>query len=280
VVRELPRTLADRYRLDRRLATGGMGTVYEAFDGALDRRVAAKVIRENLISDERAIGRFVDEAKSAAKLREHPHVVTVYDFGVLEGRQPFLIMELLFGRTLRQLLETSGSLKPATVVSIVRGVSSAIVAAHARGLIHRDLKPENIFLADDEGGPIPKVLDFGIAKPVSVVTDASRRHTDSGMLVGTLEYMSPEQRRGDAPSRSWDLWSLALIALEMLTGTPPTSSLLPDVAGWDPAAALKRSHPRAAEVLSRALSIDPTHRPPDSRAFVAELGLALRADGV
>jgi tRNA A-37 threonylcarbamoyl transferase component Bud32 len=277
-VRELPRTLADRYRLDRRLAAGGMGTVYEALDMALDRRVAAKVIRENLIRDDRAIVRFVEEARSAARLRDHQHVVTVYDFGVIEGRQPFLIMELLFGRTLRQLLETSGSLKPAPMLSIVQGVSSAIIAAHARGLIHRDLKPENIFLADDEGGPVPKVLDFGIAKPVSVVTDVSRRQTDSGILLGTPEYMSPEQRRGDAPSRSWDHWSLAMIALEMLTGMPPTPSLLPHVPGWDPAAALRRTHPRAAEVLNRALSMDPAHRPPDSRAFVAELGLALRAD--
>jgi eukaryotic-like serine/threonine-protein kinase len=277
--RALPRTLADRYRLDRRLAAGGMGTVYEALDTALERRVAAKVIRENLISDERTIDRFVEEAKSAARLREHRHVVTVYDFGVIDGRQPFLIMELLVGRTLRQILEESGAMRTAAMLSIFQGVCSAVSAAHRRGLIHRDLKPENIFLADDEAGAVPKVLDFGIAKPVSVAASVTRRQTDHGVLVGTLEYMSPEQLRGEPSNRSWDLWSLAVIALEMLTGKLPGAPSLPGVVTWDPAEPLRGSRPRSAQVLSRALSIDHARRPADARALFGELELALRADG-
>ena len=201
--RGLPRTLAGRYRLDRRLAAGGMGTVYEALDIALERNVAAKVVRENLADSDGALSRFVEEAKLAARLREHPNVVTVYDFGAIDGRQPFMIMELLVGRTLRHELGTPGGLSPLRTHATLEGVCSAVSAAHRHGLIHRDLKPENIFLAQIERGTVPKVLDFGIAKPVSVVTTMTyRRDTDPMVLLGTLEYMSPEQRRGEAPSVS------------------------------------------------------------------------------
>ena len=184
VPRGLPRTLAGRYRLDQRLAAGGMGTVYKALDMALDRHVAAKVVRENLAASDGALSRFVEEAKLAARLREHPNVVTLYDFGVIDGQQPFMIMELLVGRTLRHALGTPGGLSPLRTHAILEGVCSAVSAAHRRGLIHRDLKPENIFLADVEHGTVAKVLDFGIAKPVSVVTTMTyRRDTDPMVLL-------------------------------------------------------------------------------------------------
>jgi tRNA A-37 threonylcarbamoyl transferase component Bud32 len=278
-LRNMPRTLAGRYRLDRRLAAGGMGTVYEAFDTALERLVAAKVVRDNLTTTAGAAERFVEEARLAARLREHPNVVTVYDFGILNSRQPFLIMELLAGRTIRHELETAGKIAPVRILEILEDVCSAIFTAHQRGLIHRDLKPENIFLAETEHGSVAKVLDFGIAKPLSVVTDLGRRQTDKGVLVGTLEYMSPEQRRGEPPSRAWDLWSLAVITLEMLTGGPPPSALLPTILPWNPAEPLGRSHPRTAEVLNGALAIDARSRPADARALYLEIEEALRADG-
>jgi tRNA A-37 threonylcarbamoyl transferase component Bud32 len=274
--RGLPRTLAGRYRLDRRLAAGGMGTVYEALDIALERNVAAKVVRENLAASDGALSRFVEEAKLAARLREHPNVVTVYDFGVIDGRQPFMIMELLVGRTLRHELGTPGGLSPLSTYSILEGVCSAVSAAHRRGLVHRDLKPENIFLAEIEGGTVPKVLDFGIAKPVSVVTTMTyRRDTDPMVLLGTLEYMSPEQRRGEAPSVAWDLWSLAVIALEMLSDRPPASAFLPDVAPWQPGAVLKDTLPTCVEVFNRALSLYHAERPKDADALLLELTRAL-----
>jgi eukaryotic-like serine/threonine-protein kinase len=275
----MPRTLAGRYRLDRRLAAGGMGTVYEAFDTALERLVAAKVVRDHLTTTAGAAERFVEEAKLAARLREHPNVVTVYDFGILNSRQPFLIMELLAGRTIRHEIEMAGKLAPVRILEILEDACSAISTAHNRGLIHRDLKPENIFLAESEQGSVAKVLDFGIAKPLSVVTALGRRETDIGVLVGTIEYMSPEQRRGEPPSRAWDLWSLAVITLEMLTGGPPPSASLPSVLPWDPAASIRRSHPQTADILSGALAIDPRSRPGDARALFTSIEQALRADG-
>jgi serine/threonine-protein kinase len=276
VPRGLPRTLAGRYRLEQRLAAGGMGTVYKALDMALERYVAAKVVRENLAASDGALSRFVEEAKLAARLREHPHIVTLYDFGIIDGHQPFMIMELLVGRTLRHVLGTPGGLSPRRTHEILEGVCSAVSAAHRRGLVHRDLKPENIFLADIEHGTVAKVLDFGIAKPVSVVTTMTyRRDTDPMVLLGTLEYMSPEQRRGEAPSVAWDLWSLAVIALEMLSDRPPASALLPDVAPWQPGAVLKDTLPTCVEVFNRAMSLNPAERPADADALLLELTRAL-----
>ncbi len=186
--RSLPRRLADRYRLDRRIAAGGMGTVYEAFDTALEKPVAAKVVHENLASTDGILSRFNEEAKIAASLRGHPNVVTVYDYGLVDGHQPFIIMELLDGLTLRHLLQATQTLDPGRALDILSGVCSAVSAAHHLGLIHRDLKPENIFLTEVHGAAIPKVIDFGIARPLAFVTTATyRRHTDPNSLVGTLE---------------------------------------------------------------------------------------------
>jgi hypothetical protein len=142
--RALPRTLGGRYRLDRRLAEGGMGTVYEARDIALEQNVAAKVVREHLSASDGALQRFMEEAKLAARLRGHPHVVMVHDFGSIDKIQPFMIMELLTGTTLRRVLESNGHITPVRALTILGDVSSAVSAAHRRGLIHRDLKP-NIY---------------------------------------------------------------------------------------------------------------------------------------
>jgi serine/threonine-protein kinase len=254
-----------------------MGTVYEALDVALERLVAAKVVRENLAGSDGALSRFVEEAKLAARLREHPNVVTVYDFGVIDGQQPFMIMELLVGRTLRQMLEVPGGLAPHGAYSILEGICSAVSAAHRRGLIHRDLKPENIILAETDRGTVPKILDFGIAKPLSVTTTLNgRAETDARVLIGTLEYMSPEQRRGGAPSIAWDLWSLAVIALEMLSGRPPASTSLTSLGPWEPGAVLTDTLPTYVDFFNRAMSIDPARRPCDAETFFRELE-ALRA---
>lgn len=278
--RGLPRTLAGRYRLDRRLAEGGMGTVYEARDLALEREVAAKVVRENLAASDGALKRFIEEAKLAASLHGHPNVVTVYDFGIIDTHQPFMIMELLVGHTLRRVLESTGNLAPVRTRSILGDVCSAVSAAHRRGLIHRDLKPENIFLAETEQGTVPKILDFGIAKPLSVVTTLNGRpETDARVLIGTLEYMSPEQRRGEGPSVAWDLWSLAVIALEMLSGRPPASTALTSLGPWEPGAVLKDILPSCVDFFNRAMSIDPARRPRDAETFFRELEVVSQAPG-
>ena len=278
VVTPLPRALADRYRLDKRLASGGMGIVYKAFDLALERDIAAKVIAEKMTKDPGAMARFVEEAKSAARLRDHPNVVTVYDFGVIHERQAYLNMELLEGRTLRQQLASEGRIEPQQALRILEDVAAAIAAAHRWRLVHRDLKPENIFLVGEGHRVVAKVLDFGIAKPLSVATSIDRRLTNARMLLGTLEYMSPEQRRGDAPTQAWDVWSLAVVALEMLSGSPSEPMAAFDVGQWLPGNALRDTMPECVEVFNRALAIDPAIRPPDVESLVREIAAALQSE--
>lgn len=216
----LPRLLEGRYHLDRRLGRGGMGTVYAASDTLLERRVAVKVIREELVGSVEAAERFRREAKAAASF-SHPNVVTVHDFGVASGTRAFLVMEMLEGLTLREKLRSQKRLEPVQLMTILRDVCAALSSAHRRQLIHRDLKPENIFLVTGELGGFAKVLDFGLAKFVSNTSEQKTQDTASGAVLGTLRYMSPEQRCGQAVNLGWDLWALAVIAYEMLTGCYP-----------------------------------------------------------
>ncbi len=217
------RLLNQRYRLERRLGRGGMGAVYEAVDLVLERPVAVKVIREDVIGPLDLDHRFRHEAKSAARFA-HPHVVRVYDFGVDTYHRPFLVMELLEGGTLRQRLVSGSPLGTADALLVLRGVCSALTAAHETGLIHRDLKPENIFLQRHAGQLVPKVLDFGLAKTfyrLEPLGPTIAPGTSAGVLLGTLDYMSPEQVAGDEADPAWDIWALAVIAYEMLTGVHP-----------------------------------------------------------
>jgi serine/threonine-protein kinase len=208
------------------LFASGMGTVYEAIDRELDRPVAVKVLREDMVGSDDAAQRFRRESRITAAF-SHPNVVTVYDFGVESGTRAFLVMELLEGVTLRDELNRLGRLAPARVVEIFRGICAATDAAHQRQLIHRDLKPENIFLVHAGGGKseIVKVLDFGIAKLVPAFDDSTptriTAETGSGILVGTLAYMSPEQFIENRPELSWDLWALSVVAYEAVTGAMP-----------------------------------------------------------
>lgn len=216
----LPRLLQERYRLERRLGRGGMGTVYAASDISLERRVAVKVIRENLVGSAEAAERFRQEARAAASFA-HPNVVTVYDFGVAAGTRAFLVMEILQGSTLRERLQLQKRFTPARILSVLSEVGAALGAAHRRGLVHRDIKPENIFLVTTESGEIAKVLDFGLAKFVSNSAEQPTVDTAPGAVLGTLRYMPPEQRRGEAAHHAWDLWALAVVSYEMLTGAYP-----------------------------------------------------------
>jgi tRNA A-37 threonylcarbamoyl transferase component Bud32 len=216
----LPRLLQERYRLERRLGRGGMGTVYAASDISLERRVAVKVIRENLVGSTEAAERFRREARAAASFT-HPNVVTVYDFGVAAGTRAFLVMEILEGSTLRERLRLQKRFAPAGLVSVLDEVGAALGAAHRRQLVHRDIKPENIFLVTRESDEIAKVLDFGLAKFVSNSTEQPTADTAPGAVLGTVRYMSPEQRRGEAAHHAWDLWALAVVTYEMLTGAYP-----------------------------------------------------------
>jgi tRNA A-37 threonylcarbamoyl transferase component Bud32/uncharacterized membrane protein len=270
----LPRQLVGRYRLERRRGQGGMGAVYEATDTALERRVAVKVIREDLVDSEKAAERFRHEARATASFA-HPNVVTVYDFGVAAGTRAFLVMELLNGGTLREELVQKTQLTAVRTLEVLRGVCSAVQAAHRRNLIHRDLKPENIFLARSEAGEVPKILDFGIAKFLPSGTQATVG-TDQAVLIGTLPYMSPEQVRGESAQSGWDVWALAVIAYEMLSGARPFSGAAMLSGQPTPISAHKPRAPAGwQDFFARALALDPAQRPGSASLFFSELKQAL-----
>jgi tRNA A-37 threonylcarbamoyl transferase component Bud32 len=214
-----PRMLAGRYRLEKRLGHGGMGKVYRATDMSLSREVAVKMIRDEFFADRKAIEKFRQESQVTGSFA-HPNVVTVYDFGVEAGQRVFLVMELLQGITLRQELRTKKRLDAVRTLELFEGICAGVEAAHAQGLIHRDLKPENIFLSRKDAREFVKITDFGIAKAMPLSVDETR-DTITGVVVGTMKYMSPEQLRGRPASPRWDLWALSVIAYEALCGCAP-----------------------------------------------------------
>jgi serine/threonine-protein kinase len=278
----LPRLLGGRYQLERRLGRGGMGTVYEASDTALERRVAVKVIREDLVGSADAAERFRREARVAASF-SHPNVVTVHDFGVASNTRAFLVMELLQGRTVREELWGKRRFSTARMLAVVRDACSALQAAHQRQLVHRDLKPENIFLVAGHGGEAAKILDFGIAKFLSTATLQPTADTAPGAVMGTLRYMSPEQWRGGEPAATWDLWALGVVAYEMLTGAYPFDGHSP--ADWFGAGAAVKFIPLAdnlpdvppagQDFFERAFSLAPARRPQSAPEFLADLQRAV-----
>jgi hypothetical protein len=282
----VPRVLGGRYRLDRRLGQGGMGTVYEATDGELGRQVAIKLIREDWSERVDARQRFRREARAGAGFA-HPNVVTVHDYGVEGDKRAYLVMERLEGSSLRDEIARHGQLGPARVVEILRGACSAVGAAHRQHLIHRDLKPANIFLARDaQGGETIKVLDFGVAKFLPYGDEATptqtRGETRSGVLVGTPIYMSPEQLLGGALDPAWDLWALAIVAYEALTGALPFGGSGTD---WQRAVLAGSFTPVSAHLedpsgawesfFDRCFSTDRARRPSSAGAFLEGLERAL-----
>lgn len=278
----LPRLLSERYFLERRLGKGGMGTVYEATDRALERRVAAKVIRDDLVGSAEMAERFRREARAAAGFA-HPNVVTVHDFGVAAGSRAFLVMELLEGVSLREALRRHGRMPTDRGFEILRGVCAAVDAAHRRQLIHRDLKPENIFLAREENAELAKVLDFGVAKFLPGDTQATVDSTTGvGVLIGTLRYMSPEQLRGEEAGPSWDLWALAAVAYEMLVGRHPFERAKPNElsrailsARFIPVSEHLPDAPSQWQAFfSAAFALDPTRRPCSAGVLFSELRAA------
>jgi serine/threonine-protein kinase len=259
-----------RYRLVRRIGVGGMGEVWEADDTVLGRRVALKVLVQELANDPRATRRFVREARATAKLT-HPNVTRIYDFG-RDGGVPYLVMELLEGDTLADRL-ASGPLPPAEAASIGAAVADALDAAHRQGIIHRDIKPGNVLLTP--AGEV-KVMDFGIA----AAADETHSTTGSG-LYGTAAYISPERAAGQAATPAADLYSLGAVLYELLTGRPPFLGDSPvlvvrahlherprpvrELAPWVPA--------RLADTCEAALAKDPAQRP----SSAAGLAIRLRA---
>jgi DNA-binding response OmpR family regulator len=208
-----PFRIGGRYRLTRYLGEGGMGSVFAADDERLSRPVAIKIIKPELVNNAEMRMRIEREARLIAQL-QHPSIVAIFDSGELPDTAPFLVMELLRGRDLAFILERMGPGTPRQVASVLKQTAAALELAHKRGIVHRDLNPANLFLtAGDEEFRV-KVLDFGLAR--SIRDDL--RTTRSGFLVGSPAYMSPEQVREEPPTPASDLFSLASVCLELLTG--------------------------------------------------------------
>ena len=271
------RVLDGRYQVGGKLARGGMATVYEAHDNRLDRTIALKVMHPSLADDEEFVSRFIREAHSAARL-SHPNVVAVYDQGADQGNV-FLAMELVRGRTLRDLINEYGHLGPRLALEVIEPVLAALGAAHQAGLIHRDVKPENVLLSDD--GRV-KVADFGLAR---AITEASSHTTTSGVLMGTVAYLSPEQvTRGVADERS-DVYAAGILLYEMLTGRKPYDGETAIQVAYrhvhddvPPPSALVPGLPAELDhLVARATNRDPDKRPADARRFLVEVVAARRS---
>lgn len=259
--------LDGRYRVDARIAVGGMATVYRAMDTRLDRVLALKVMHPALATDASFVERFIREAKSVAHLA-HPNVVAVFDQGA-QGQYVYLAMEYVAGCTLRDVLSERGALRPRAALDILESVLAALGAAHRAGFVHRDMKPENVLIGDD--GRV-KVADFGLVRAVDAVTNTT------GTILGTVSYLAPEQiEHGTADTRA-DVYACGVVLYEMLTGDKPRDGdsaaqiiyqhLNEDVA--PPSAAVPGLAPELDELVASATARDPEARPFDAVALLAE----------
>ncbi|HKV50172.1 MAG TPA: protein kinase [Gemmatimonadaceae bacterium] len=270
--------LADRYHIVRRIGEGGMGQVYLAEHVKMRRRSAVKVLHQGMVNDPDAIARFNREASNASQI-QHPNVAAIYDFGETEDGLIYLAMEFIDGEPLRKVIERQGALTAVQAADITRQVADALDAAHEMGIVHRDLKPDNIMIARGRSGEdVAKVVDFGIAK---ATTGDDQKVTRTGLAIGTPEYMSPEQLSGDTLDSRTDIYSLGLVAFNMLTGQLP----FPAVSSREAMIARLTERPRTlaeikddvawpAElqtVMDRALA----SRPQDRYAHAGEFGRGL-----
>ena len=212
-------TVSGRFLIKRLLGEGGMGKVYLAEQLPMGRKVALKVLRPDLSSDEAAVKRFFREALAVSRL-QHPNTVTLFDYGESEKGDLFIAMEYLEGMSLKDLLAVTPKPSANRVLGIIAQVALSLAEAHRKEIVHRDLKPDNIILSDIDGQPdFVKVIDFGIAHLTAASGDS--RITQAGFVCGTPEYMSPEQARGDSLDGRSDLYSLGIIFFEMLEGYLP-----------------------------------------------------------
>ncbi len=219
---DLPRLLSGRYRLEATLGHGGMGVVYRGTDLMMKRPVAVKLIRgvDGVELDDEIAGRFLREAKNTARL-QHEHIIEVFDLGRSDEGGLYFVMELLEGESLSARLRREGALSPASTAHIGRQICEALQVAHAAGVIHRDLKPANIMLLSRAGDDdFVKVLDFGVAKTLGA-SDQETQLTHTGMLVGTVDYMAPEQIMGKPVDGRTDVYALGVVLYKMLSGKAP-----------------------------------------------------------
>jgi serine/threonine protein kinase len=211
--------IADRYHVTKKLGEGGMGAVYLAEHVKMGRKSAIKVMSSSMSQDPDAVSRFNREANNASRI-QHPNICAIYDFGETSDGLIYLAMEFIEGASLNDILKKSGPMTLQRATSILRQTAEALHVAHTAGIVHRDLKPDNIMIAQQAGKDLVKVVDFGIAKAVGG-DESGQKVTKTGLVVGTPEYMSPEQLSGDKLDGRSDLYSLALVYYRMITGTLP-----------------------------------------------------------
>src|SRR4051812_6712427 len=265
--------LSDRYRLDAQIGSGGMSTVYRAFDTTLERTVAVKLMHREIAADSAQLERFRREARAVAQF-SHPHIVGVIDAGEDDGR-PYIVFEYVEGETLKDRIRRCGRLPVDEALAYAIEIARALASAHARGIVHRDIKPQNV-LIDEEGSA--KVTDFGIARSLD-----EEGLTADGRVLGTTDYVSPEQALGHAVNGQSDLYSLGVVLFEMLTGDVPfhgenqvsvamkhVREDLPDVQARRPEVSAM-----LASVLDRMTDKDLDHRHPDAAALLDDLEDAL-----
>ncbi|MCZ4098895.1 Stk1 family PASTA domain-containing Ser/Thr kinase [Streptomyces sp. So13.3] len=262
-------TLDGRYRVEARIAVGGMATVYRAVDTRLDRVLALKVMHPGLAADAGFVDRFIREAKAVARLA-HPNVVGVYDQGT-DGTFVYLAMEYIAGCTLRDVLRERGALQPRAALDILEPVLAALGAAHRAGLIHRDVKPENVLIGDD--GRV-KVVDFGLVRAVDTNTSVT-----TGSVLGTVSYLAPEQIEHGTIDQRTDVYACGVLLYEMLTGGKPHTGGTPmqvifHVLNEDivaPSEAVPGLAPVLDALVGRAAARDPQLRPADAVELLAQL---------
>ena len=274
--------LDDRYTVLERIGKGGMGVVYRAEQHLIKRIVALKVLRREIVQDESAVKRFLNEARAIASL-DSRHTITLHDFGVTRDGLLYYTMELLKGRPLSRIILDEAPLDHVRAAGLLLQACRSLEEAHEHNILHRDLKPENLFVSVKKGKEQLKVLDFGIAKLLG--DSAGETVTQAGMIVGTPQYLSPEQARGNPVAQPSDLYSLGIVFYEMLAGEPPFLGDTPMQTLWahiqDPVPPLHQKNPkvqvpRSIEAfLVRALEKDPSKRFQSARSFAEALRKAV-----
>jgi serine/threonine-protein kinase len=280
------RVLGGRYKLEQCIGSGGMGEIYRAKRMHIGDTVAVKVLRADVVENEKSRQRFYREARAAAMLH-HPNAVVIHDFGEDDDGTAYIVMELLVGQSLRQVLIEQGSINAPRVYGIMRQACAALDAGHRNGIVHRDIKPDNIILLDsNDGVDHVKILDFGIAKVLDKALDThslEQRLTNVGTVIGTPHYMAPEQCQGEEADARSDIYSLGVVLYELLTGVAPFVAKTPTGVAIKhvtekprPLRELKPSLTEAVEsVVLHALEKDPNARPQTTLELAREFETAL-----